>query len=120
VDCSFFDSRGRFCLQLFNNLSLEKFGEEDMAQWVTCRVNMAGPAFDGGETPAPVIYINLTDVAGSFTSYWFFAADNSKSQMLAVALAAISVQAPVSVNLEDPQPGNSPYTRINRLYINAG
>jgi len=54
--------------------------------WFTCKVNRVGPASDGGETSTPVIYINLTDQAGAFNRYWFYAAENSRSQMLAVAL----------------------------------
>jgi hypothetical protein len=37
-----------------------------MAESVNCTVNWVGPAADGTETPPPVIYILLTDQAGSF------------------------------------------------------
>jgi hypothetical protein len=89
-------------------------------QWLPhCIVNAAGPAADGTETPAPVIYINLTDQAGSFPASWFFAADNSKSQMLAVALTAISLQATVQATIDLPNAGNNPFTEIYRLYLNT-
>lgn len=87
--------------------------------WFTCRVHNVGPASDGTETPDPAIYINLTDTAGSFSGQWFFAANNSKSQMLAVALSAISLQATVGVAANSPNPSNSPFTEITRLYLNA-
>ena len=84
---------------------------------VTCTVNTAGPAGDGSETPNPVIYINLTDSGGSFPASWFYAADSAKREMLAVALAAISGQKKVTCMGEGPNPGNNPYTRIDRLYL---
>lgn len=88
--------------------------------WIPhCIVNAAGPASDGTETPVPVIYINLSDAAGSFANSWFYAADNSKSQMLAVALTAISLQATVQVILDTPNANNNPFTQIYRLYVNA-
>ena len=84
-----------------------------------CKVVHVGPASDGAETPAPVIYIQLTDEAGSFTNYWFYAADNSKKEMLATAMTAISLKASVAVSAVAPNPNNSPYTQINRLYLAA-
>ena len=48
--------------------------------WVTCKVNEVGPASDGTETPAPVIYINLTDIAGSFANYWFSSRTASRTK----------------------------------------
>lgn len=87
--------------------------------WFTCTVNNAGPASDATETPQPVIYINLTDTAGSFGGQWFFAANNSKSEMLAVALSAMSLQATVQVAAPAPNAGNNPFTEISRLYLNA-
>lgn len=90
-----------------------------MAQWNTCRVNRVGPAADGTDTPGPVIYINLTDQAGAFTGQWFFAAANSRNEMLAVALAAISLGKTVNANVDPPKPGGSPYTQCNRLYLIA-
>ena len=87
--------------------------------WFTCKVNAVGPAYDGTLTPAPDIYINLSDQAGSFDNQWFFAADNSKSQMLAVALTAVTAGAWVKVGTEPPNPGNDPFTMIERLYVLA-
>jgi hypothetical protein len=90
-----------------------------MAQWYTCRVNRAGPAADGTDTPTPVIYINLTDQGGAFTGQWFFAEVNSKNEMLAVALAAIGLGKTVNAFVDPPKPGGSPYTQCSRLYVVA-
>lgn len=91
-----------------------------MAQnWYTCMVQEVGPASDGGETAAPVIYINLTDVAGGFEGYWFFAAENSRNEMLAVALSAMSTGRQVTVAADEPVPNNTTYTQIYRFYIIA-
>jgi hypothetical protein len=94
-----------------------------MSEWLpNCLVNAAGPASDGLEAPNPpdlVTYINLTDQGGSFANKWFYAADNSKSEMLAVALTAISVQASVQVTLDPPNAANDPFTKVYRLYLNA-
>lgn len=90
-----------------------------MSEWVVCKVNNAGPAADGTLTVAPDVYINLTDNAGTFSGQWFFAANNCKSQMLAVALAAISLQTTVGCILDPPNQNNSPFTQIYRLYLNA-
>jgi hypothetical protein len=87
--------------------------------WFTCTVNAAGPASDATETAVPVIYINLTDQGGSFTDNWFFAADNSKQQMLAVALNAISLGATVQMGGDPPNASNNPFTQIDRLYLNS-
>jgi hypothetical protein len=86
--------------------------------WYNCTVNNAGPAADGAEAPSPpgpVVYINLTDEGGAFVGRWFYAADNSRSEMLAVALTAISLQATVSVATADPP---DEFTQIYRFYIN--
>ena len=69
----------------------------------TCTVNEIGPAANGTETPAPVIYINLTDNGGSFVNQWFHAAERSKAQMLSVGLAAISTNKPVEVAIDAPK-----------------
>jgi hypothetical protein len=90
-----------------------------MAEWVTCVVNRAGPASDGTETPTPVIYINLTDQAGSFANQWFYTAPNARNEMLAVALSAISLGKTVTTALDPPSAGGSPYTQVYRLYIVA-
>jgi hypothetical protein len=85
--------------------------------WVTCDVNEVGPASDGTETPAPVIYINLTDIAGSFANYWFFIEDGIQDEALAVAIAAMNYTKTVAVGMDPPNAGNTPYTGISRLYL---
>ena len=82
----------------------------------TCTVNEIGPAANGTETPAPVIYINLTDNGGSFVNQWFHAAERSKAQMLSVGLAAISTNKPVEVAIDAP---NVPYSSVSRMYLIA-
>jgi hypothetical protein len=89
-----------------------------MAQWYVCDVNLAGPAADSSETPNPVIFLNLTDVGGAFTRYWFFADNVAKREMLATALAAISTNFRVSAALDPPNANNNPYTQCYRLYLN--
>jgi hypothetical protein len=81
--------------------------------WYNCTINNVGPAADAG--PRLVVYINLTDEGGAFVNRWFFAADNSKSEMLAVALTAVSLGATVLVATADPP---DEYTQISRIYIN--
>jgi hypothetical protein len=66
-----------------------------------------------------VIYINLTDQGGAFAGQWFFAAANSRNEMLAVALAAIGLEKTVNASLDPPKPGNSPYTQCYRMYVVA-
>jgi hypothetical protein len=75
--------------------------------WYTCTVNEAGPADDATETPDGSVYINLTDQGGAFTETWFYCAAGSKSYMLAVALAAISIGAKVEVGAFPPGPGGT-------------
>lgn len=87
--------------------------------WFTCTVNSTGPASDATDTPPPVIYINLTDQGGSFADQWFYAAENSKQQMLAVALSAMTLGASVQMGGAPPNPNNNPFTRVDRLYLNA-
>jgi hypothetical protein len=88
--------------------------------WYTCTVNNVGPAADGTETPAGTVYVNLTDQGGAFPDgTWFYCQQNSKSHMLAVALAAMSLGAQVQVGADPPNAGNAPFTEIHRLYINA-
>lgn len=60
----------------------------------------------------------MTDSAGTFANQWFYAAANSKNEMLAVALAAISSQKTVGCILDPPNAGNNPFTQIYRLYLN--
>jgi hypothetical protein len=90
-----------------------------MSQWNTCRVNLAGPAADGTETPNPVVYINLTDQGGTFSGQWFFASQDGKTEMLAVALSAISLGKNVAAALDPPNAGGTPYTECYRFYIIA-
>jgi len=80
----------------------------------SCTVNEIGPAADGIETANPVIYINLTDTGGSFVNQWFYAAENSKAQMLSVGLAAMSTNRQVEVNIDTP---NVPYSSVTRMYL---
>ena len=90
-----------------------------MSAWFNCTVNMVGPAADATEYPPPVVYVMLTDALGSFNSQWFYAASNSKNEMLAVALSAISLGKKVSAAVDPPVAGGSPYTQCYRLYIVA-
>ena len=85
--------------------------------WFKCMVNEVGPVSDGTETPAPVIYLNLSDEGGTFINTWFFAADSCKLQMLAVALSAISLRLQVEVGGAPPNANNEPVTQIDRLYL---
>ena len=80
----------------------------------SCTVNEIGPAADGTETADPVIYINLTDTGGSFVNQWFHAAENSKTQMLSVGLAALSTNRQVEVAINTP---NVPYSSVTRMYL---
>jgi hypothetical protein len=85
--------------------------------WYNCQVTEAGPAGDGTETTPPVIYVALTDQAGTFSGQWFYAAENAKDQILAVALSAISTGFSVNVVAVAPNPSGTPYTEISRLYL---
>jgi len=90
--------------------------------WYTCKVNGVGPAADGTETPDGSVYINATDTAnppGFQGGQWFYFADNSKSQMLAVAIAAISIGTTVELGADPPNANNTPFTEVSRLYLNA-
>ena len=82
----------------------------------TCIVNEVGPAADGTETTAPVIYINLTDTAGSFTNTWFYAAQGIQEQALDVGISAIEGPYQVEVAATAPNIGGSPSTGISRIY----
>ena len=81
-----------------------------------CTVNEVGPAVDGTETASPVVYINLTDIKGSFANTWFYAADGAQNQMLDVAIAAINNDNAVDVVATAPNAGGSPYTEIARIH----
>jgi hypothetical protein len=88
--------------------------------WYQCIVNQVGPAIDGTETPAPVLYINLTDTAGSFKNTWFYAAAGGQDQMLNVGISAINSKKNVEVAATAPNAGGSPYTELTRLYEIVG
>jgi hypothetical protein len=81
-----------------------------------CTVNQVGPASDGSETPAPVVYINLTDTGGAFENFWFFAANGIQQQLLDVGISAIADGKDVAVGAFEPNPGNSPYTQVSRIF----
>jgi hypothetical protein len=85
--------------------------------WYTCQVSEAGPAADGTETTSPVIYISLTDQGGTFSGQWFYAAENAKDEILAVALSAISTGFLVEAAAVAPNSGGTPYTEVSRLYL---
>ena len=80
----------------------------------TCTVNEIGPAADGTETADPVIYMNLTDAGGSFVNHWFYAAENSKDQMLSVGLAAMSTNRQVEAAIDTP---HVQYSSVARMYL---
>ena len=79
----------------------------------SCTVNEVGPAADGSETSDPVVYINLTDTLGSFTNQWFYAAEGSQNQMLAVGLTAMNTNRQVEVAADPPNAGSVPYTSVH-------
>jgi hypothetical protein len=86
-----------------------------------CTASWAGPGADGNETTPPVVYILLTDQAGSWKgAQWFYAAANAKDEMLAVALAAISQGLTVAAFLDPPNAAGEPYTEIHSLYLTNG
>jgi hypothetical protein len=86
--------------------------------WYECTVNAVGPASDASDTPAPVIYIQLTDTAGDFpANTWFYIANGIQNEALDVAIAAMNSQKHVSAGAVAPNPGNQPFTEIQRLYL---
>jgi len=84
--------------------------------WYACTVNAVGPASDASDTPVPVMYIQLTDTAGSFENIWFYAANGIQQQLLDVGIAAITDGKDVSVGAVAPLPGNQPFTEVSRIY----
>jgi hypothetical protein len=94
-----------------------KNGGRRTVPWYTYTVNEVGPASDGTETPAPVVYINLTDTAGSFADTWFYVANGIQNQALEVAIAAISSNKNVPAGAVAPGGGTS--TEIQRFYLLA-
>jgi hypothetical protein len=88
--------------------------------WYKCTVNAVGPASDATDTPAPVIYIQLTDTAGDFpANTWFYIANGIQNEALDVAIAAMNSQKHVSVGAVPPLPENKTFTEISRLYLLA-
>jgi hypothetical protein len=87
--------------------------------WYTCSVLKAGPSAEGTETASPVIYIMLTDQAGSFGNCWFYAANSAKNEMLTAALAALGSGASVSILADAPKTNNSSYTQITQMQVLA-
>ncbi len=86
--------------------------------WYKCTVTAVGPASDATDTPAPVIYIQLTDTAGAFSTTWFYIANGIQNEALNVAIAAMNSQKHVSAGAVPPiLPGNQPFTEISRLYL---
>ena len=70
----------------------------------------------GSETPAPVVYINLTDTGGAFENSWFYAANGIQQQLLDVGISAIAYGKDVAVGALEPYPGNNPYTEVSRIF----
>lgn len=81
-----------------------------------CTVNQVGPASDGTETPAPVVYINLTETGGAFENSWFYAADGIQQQVLEVGTAAIAQGRDVAVAAVEPNATNTPFTQVSRIF----
>jgi hypothetical protein len=77
-----------------------------MPKLFTCTVDGAGASV-GNETDINPnsCYLILTDLGGTFQKTSFNASDPIQSQMLAVALAAISTQNQVSALLDPPDDG---------------
>jgi hypothetical protein len=75
--------------------------------WVDCQVTRAGPAENG------TIYIALKANDNSF-HHWFQANQSMEKEMLATALAALSMDKGVTTLLTD----TVQYSEIQRLYVN--
>lgn len=89
-------------------------------EYLTCSVSEAGPSMNSNETALPVIMICLTDSGGKFSNTWFYAAQDAKTQMLAVALAAISTGSQVNALVDVPTgPDTEPHPQCYILYIIA-
>lgn len=88
-----------------------------------CTVVAAGPNSNdsAGVSPAPpfpMALFWLSEINGAFTSVRFYAADNAKNQMLAVALAAISNQCYVQIDADAVPTGGHPYAyQIYNMHI---
>jgi hypothetical protein len=89
-----------------------------------CTVVAAGPNTNdsAGVIPAPpfpMVLFWLSDTKGTFSSVRFYAADNAKNQMLAVALAAISNECYVQIDADAvPTGGGTPHAfQIYNMHI---
>lgn len=80
-----------------------------------CIVDEVGAAVDGTETALPVVYVQLTDVGGSFANTWFYAADELQELLLDAGIAAIGANKHVQATLTAPKAGNTPYTAVTRM-----
>jgi hypothetical protein len=90
-----------------------------MAEQFHCWVLMAGVDMQGGSpTPNPVVYLQLTDVNGSFSGEWWYAVEAAKNQMLAIGLAALANQYQVDATL-DPAAQGPPYPACYAMYLTA-
>jgi hypothetical protein len=75
-----------------------------------CRIVGAGSGvsaawqFHAAPTPDPIVLISLAELNGEFegVEYSYFASQEAKNQILAVALAAISTQSTVTAYIDDP------------------
>ena len=72
----------------------------------TCTVDRAGVSVEAADTPDNPVYLVLTDVAGTFQKGLFYASDPVKSQMLAVALTAVTTGHQVFVIADPPDDGS--------------
>jgi hypothetical protein len=85
--------------------------------WYECTVNAVGPASDATNTNPPVIFIQLTDTKGAFSTTWFFVAQGIQDEALDVAIAAMNSQKHISVGAVPPVSGNQTFTEVQRLYL---
>jgi hypothetical protein len=69
-------------------------------KWHRCKIMSVRVAADGTETAPPVTYVMLTEI-------------------LNLALMAVSTNAIVSAAVEKPNANNAPFTQINRLEMFA-
>ncbi len=81
-----------------------------MAKEFTCVVNRVGPSNVQNQVrlprlTLPVVVLTLTDLGGAFNHGVYYADDNCKDEILAVALAAISTQSQVLAYLDEIQTG---------------
>ena len=89
-----------------------------------CTVNEVGPSTNNaGETSQPVVMVNLTTVPpvafGGFEGVWFYVADGTQSDMLAVAIAAITHRMWVHVFVDTPDIQSGTATKCYNMYLRA-